>query len=180
MSRTIQEEIKARLYTDSFGENLAVIIYEAMRFDRKDETPDWEISSNSQSQNEARAVAASVIERFRECLRDLPEATEGKPRFPVSDQGHVAKETERYHKHAHRVQCALAFMEGDRRMEPKQMRTGIDMTKADMGGLANLLIKKGVFTLEEYLTHIADQAEIEADAYEDELSVKHGINIETN
>jgi hypothetical protein len=34
--------------------------------------------------------------------------------------------------------------------EPKHMRGGVDMTKADIGGLAMLLIVKGVFTADEY------------------------------
>lgn len=96
------------------------------------------------------------------------------------DHGQIAKDNERYSIAAHRVQTALAFMDGDSRMTPKHMRTGIDMTKSDMGGLANLLIQKGVFTLEEYLTAIADQAEIEADTYEHELSTKTGVNIKTH
>ena len=75
-SSTVQEEIKARLWTDSFGENLAVMIYEAMRFERKEETPDWTICGNSNAQQEARAVSARVIERFRHELRDLPEYDE--------------------------------------------------------------------------------------------------------
>lgn len=42
---------------------------------------------------------------------------------------------------------------GDAPMEkykPKHLRVGIDITKAEMAGLAYLLIKKGLFTLEEY------------------------------
>lgn len=66
----------ARLYTDSFGENLAVLIYEAMRFERKDKTLDWQICGNSHAQNEARGVSARVVERFRQELRDLPEYVE--------------------------------------------------------------------------------------------------------
>lgn len=97
----------------------------------------------------------------------------------MTDHGHIEKESERYARAAHKVQTALAFMHGDPRFEPKHMRTGIDMTKSDAGGLAKLLIDKGVFTMEEYATAVADQAEIEAKSYEDELSVKHGIDIKT-
>lgn len=76
MVSTVQEEIKARLYTDSFGENLAVLIYEAMRFERREKTPDWTICGNSNAQQEARATSARVIERFRQELQDLPEQDE--------------------------------------------------------------------------------------------------------
>jgi hypothetical protein len=50
------------------------------------------------------------------------------------------------------VQTAIAFvMEvGDSHTEPKHTRVGVDMTKADIGGLAMLLIAKGLFTADEY------------------------------
>lgn len=59
---------------------------------------------------------------------------------------------------------------------PKHLRVGIDMSKSDLGGMAKLLIDKGVFTLVEYTKAMADQAEIEADQYETELSIRFGIN----
>lgn len=56
---------------------------------------------------------------------------------------------DRYTAAAHRVQTAIEFGVAPKAMEPKHMRVGIDMSKADMAGLARLLIEKGVFTLEE-------------------------------
>jgi hypothetical protein len=50
--------------------------------------------------------------------------------------------------------------------QPKHMRTGIDMSKSDMGGLATLLIAKGVITQDEYVEAITAAAEREADGYE--------------
>lgn len=97
----------------------------------------------------------------------------------MADKGHIARETERYEYAAHRIQTAIAAMPDHRNQTPKHLRTGIDLSKSDMGGLARLLIAKGVFTEEEYLTAIADAAEAEADAYDDELSVRHGVNIKT-
>jgi phosphoheptose isomerase len=76
MASTIQEEIKARLFSDSFGEHVAVLVYQAMRFEREDETPDWEICGNSHAQQEARAVSARLVERFRLELRDLPDTSD--------------------------------------------------------------------------------------------------------
>jgi hypothetical protein len=58
-----------------------------------------------------------------------------------------------YEAAAHGVQTAIAFeMEvGDgHATEPKHMRLGLDMTKADIGGLAMVLIGKGLFTAYEY------------------------------
>lgn len=97
----------------------------------------------------------------------------------MTDQGKLARARERYERAAHRVQGAIwAFPEHENRT-PKHLRVGIDMSKAGMGGLARLLIAKGVFTELEYIEAMADGAEREAEAYETELSVRHGINIST-
>jgi hypothetical protein len=97
----------------------------------------------------------------------------------MTDKAHLIKESQRYERAAHRVQTAIAAQPKAAIMQPKHMRVGIDMSKSDMAGLANLLISKGVITSEEYYTAIADQAEIEADNYDDELSVRFGKNIST-
>ncbi|MCA0424033.1 MAG: hypothetical protein LCH61_12050 [Proteobacteria bacterium] len=97
----------------------------------------------------------------------------------MSDEGKKAKDAERYERAAHRVQTAIAFNPDRPRDQYKDLRTGIDMSKADAAGLATLLIAKGVFTLEEYIAAVADSAEREADQKEDELSVRHGINVRT-
>lgn len=75
---------------------------------------------------------------------------------------------ERYTRAAHRVQSVLAFAQGQgaRIFEPKHIRVGVDMSKADQKGLADLLIKKGVFTREEYFEAVAKSAEAEADRQE--------------
>ena len=95
------------------------------------------------------------------------------------DEGKNAKNAERYERAAHRVQTAVAFFPERPRDQYKDLRTGLDLSKSDMGGLATLLIAKGVFTLEEYLCAIADAAEREATSKEDELSVRYGINVRT-
>jgi len=58
-----------------------------------------------------------------------------------------------YEAAAHGVQTAIAYVmeSGGTATTPKHMRTGIDMQKADTGGLATLLVAKGVFTWEEYM-----------------------------
>lgn len=75
-----------------------------------------------------------------------------------------------YARHAHRVQTAIAtMMELDPTwalVQTKHLRTGIDCTKSDAGGLATLLIGKGAFTQEEYVDAITAAMEREADAYE--------------
>lgn len=61
-----------------------------------------------------------------------------------------------YEAAAHGIQTvkAMELSSGDpnaiSKFTPKHMRTGIDLTKAEMAGFAALLINKGVITLEEY------------------------------
>lgn len=97
----------------------------------------------------------------------------------MADQGSKEKTAERYERAAHRVQTAIAFNPDMPADQYKDLRTGIDLRASDAAGLATLLIEKGVFTLEEYMTAIADAAEREADSKEDELSIRHGINVRT-
>lgn len=58
-----------------------------------------------------------------------------------------------YEQAAHGVQTAIAhdMNLGRKATEPKHMRVGIDMQKAETAGLVSLLIAKGVFTMDEYL-----------------------------
>ena len=57
-----------------------------------------------------------------------------------------------YEEAAHGIQSAIAHEIGLGRkvITPKHMRTSIELSRADQGGLALLLIAKGVFTAEEY------------------------------
>lgn len=59
-----------------------------------------------------------------------------------------------YEEALHGVQSALKLemtaTTDLKRVQPKHMRVGIDMSKADARGLAELLIDKGIFTLDEY------------------------------
>tara|TARA_R110002020_G_scaffold89135_9_gene218206 strand:- start:1911 stop:2207 length:297 start_codon:yes stop_codon:yes gene_type:complete len=97
----------------------------------------------------------------------------------MSDQEKMVRAKERYERAAHRVQTAIwAFPEHENRT-PKHLRIGLDMSKSDMGGLARLLIAKGVFTELEYMDAMADGAEGEAASYENELAARFGINITT-
>lgn len=97
----------------------------------------------------------------------------------MTDHGKREKDAERYMQAAHRVQTAIAFNPERPRDQYKDLRTGVDLSKSDQAGLVKLLIEKGVFTMEEYLSAVADAAEDEADAKETELSVRHGVNVRT-
>jgi hypothetical protein len=88
----------------------------------------------------------------------------------------------RYESAANAVQSGVrvliehAATRGERfaRVEPKHLRVGIDLSKAEQGGLARLLIAKGVFTQEEYFSAMAEAAEEEAARYEREVSALLG------
>lgn len=83
--------------------------------------------------------------------------------------------TERYLKAAHAVMAAIGFAPERKLLEPKHMRTGIDMTKADMKGLVDLLIAKGVFTSQEYMAAIEVSAEEEVEFQTREVARIMGI-----
>ena len=91
----------------------------------------------------------------------------------MTNRGQIERDTERYERAAHRVQTAIGILGGPRLTE-KHMRTGIDMGKAGLEGLATLLMEKGLFKMEEYVAALAASAEREADRYEHELSIKWG------
>lgn len=61
-----------------------------------------------------------------------------------------------YQEAVHGIQTAIAYDMGRGRKttEPKHMRTGIDLSKAEQGGLAMLLVDKGVFTWQEYAEYM--------------------------
>lgn len=90
----------------------------------------------------------------------------------MNDEDRIAAAHERYNSALHAVQSGLAiWMNIDADLfSPKHMRVGIDATKADMGGLANLLIKKGLITLVEYHEAMADGMEQEKLRWERDLS----------
>ena len=53
-------------------EAIAAIIYEAMRFDRENETPEWQ-GGNSIAETEARAKAVAIIAHIRELKSREPD-----------------------------------------------------------------------------------------------------------
>ncbi len=86
---------------------------------------------------------------------------------------------ERYVAAAHAVQAGIATeMEYDPTfVGPKHLRVGIDTAKAEQGGLAALLIAKGVFTEEEYVLAMVEAMEREKARWEDHVSKRFGQQI---
>jgi len=84
---------------------------------------------------------------------------------------------QRYATAMHAVQAGVATkmeLGGDQTTTPKHLRVGINSALVDCSAVAGLLIRKGLFTEEEYLEALADAAERERDSYEAELSVRLG------
>lgn len=82
---------------------------------------------------------------------------------------------DRYEAAVHAMQSGVAAkiaMHLGRESEPKHLRVGVNSALVDTGTLARLLIRKGVFTSEEFYTALAENMEAEAATYERELGAK--------
>lgn len=86
----------------------------------------------------------------------------------------------RYTQLAHGVQSGVAWRQGQEAPgydRDKHMRTGVDITKAEQGGLAMLLVRKGLITHEEYLAALVEGLELEVLTFEDEATTASGVSI---
>ena len=74
----------------------------------------------------------------------------------------------RYKAALHAMQSGVAMaMERDHKpTSPKHLRVGVNVALCDHAALVRLLMKKGLFTEEEYFSAIADQMEQERARYE--------------
>lgn len=81
----------------------------------------------------------------------------------------------RYRAAVHGMQSGVAaemvLGAGSAATEPKHLRVGINAAMCDHSALVQLLIGKGIFTRDEYLTAIADAMEAEKARYEQRLGV---------
>lgn len=89
---------------------------------------------------------------------------------------------ERYIAAAHAMQSGVkADIETDARTQgctrPKDIRVGINSALVDSAALAELLINKGIITLEEYQDVLAVAMEREAKRYEELLSTRLGTKV---
>lgn len=85
-----------------------------------------------------------------------------------------------YEQAAHGVQSAIAhkIASGWNGADPKHLRTGIDMSKADMLGLVELLIAKGIFTSAEYVESVRLAANQELATYEEQINAEYGGGVQ--
>lgn len=91
---------------------------------------------------------------------------------------------QRYLAAAHAVQAGVAMeMNEDppsrsgSAVSPKMLRVGVNMAMAEHGALVRMLIKKGLFTEEEYMEELVASVEDEKRQYEARLSARFGGKI---
>lgn len=86
---------------------------------------------------------------------------------------------QRYLAAAHAMQSGVAMeMNYDSTAtEPKHLRVGVNSAMSDLGGLARLLIAKGIITEEEYFTAVADAMEAEKASYARHLTQRVGATV---
>lgn len=85
-----------------------------------------------------------------------------------------------YKQAMHAVQTAIAFeiaMEGEEKAgaNPKHLRVGINSAMITDFAIANLLIKKGIITQEEYEEAVTEAANKEVDMLQKRLKDKYGL-----
>jgi hypothetical protein len=102
-----------------------------------------------------------------------------KERMTEADQQRFIALNDHYMRHAHAVQSGVAaLLEMDETYAtPKDMRTGIDCSKADMGGLVELLIQKGIFTDIEYMEAIVASMSRERERLEKDIGERLGRKV---
>lgn len=76
-----------------------------------------------------------------------------------------------YHEAMHGVQTGveIEMNSGSKATHPKHLRVGVDSAMVNDAALARLLVKKGLFTWEEYREEIRLEANRELDRYEDRV-----------
>ncbi|GAB3884445.1 hypothetical protein [Terrabacter terrigena] len=86
----------------------------------------------------------------------------------------------RYLAAMHAMQSGVAMEMQDptiKATDPKHLRVGVNSAQVGQAALAQLLIARGIFTLDEYLEALAVEAEAEAERYRARLSAKLGIEV---
>jgi hypothetical protein len=105
-------------------------------------------------------------------------SSNAQERMSDADRVRWDKLFQEYLRHAHGVQAGVGMkLELDPTFgTAKDIRTGVDASKADMGGLVNLLITKGVFTDVEYMEAVAASMKQEHQRWEEEISQMLGTD----
>lgn len=79
----------------------------------------------------------------------------------------------------HRCQAGAAALipGGHVQMAPKFVRNGLDMALCEHAAMFNILRRKGLITLEEYMSELADVMEAEAESYRERCQSVLGTKI---
>jgi transcriptional regulator NrdR family protein len=64
-------EIKSKLASKDLKNAISERIYEALRFKREGDTPEWQIGGNSIAQTEARQCEAAISEMVQNALKNV-------------------------------------------------------------------------------------------------------------
>lgn len=80
----------------------------------------------------------------------------------------------------HAVQTLIALEMGidPSFVQPKHMRVGVDTALVEIGALGELLVDKGVITLEEYIAAMAHGMEREVQLRRERLGIPNGVIIQ--
>jgi hypothetical protein len=84
-----------------------------------------------------------------------------------------------YEQALHAIQTGIAYEieRGSTASTPKHLRVGVDSAMVTHAALAWLLVKKGVFTEEEYAEAIRLEANREVARYEHRISELYGVKV---
>ena len=95
---------------------------------------------------------------------------ESKPAMTEAAEAHQ----DRYLNAMHAMQSGVAFLieQRDSESSPKHLRVGVNSALISQAAFAQLMMDKGVFTLEEYMASQADAAEREAKSHEDRIETE--------
>lgn len=84
-----------------------------------------------------------------------------------------------YEQAAHAMQTGVAVMmsRGSKETDPKHLRVGVNSAMVDTAAIVNLLVRKGIFTLDEFKEELTDQMNLEADRYETTINESLGASM---
>jgi hypothetical protein len=154
MSRSPNERMNA---IEAAARRVAVAIRKSEWIDEKDRT-----------------FTANAFEAFADEIvhATAPLSDDANERMSDKDRDRFDELFQEYVRHAHGVQAGIGMkLELDPTFgTAKDIRTGLDTSKADQGGLVNLLIMKGVFTDVEYMEAIVTSMKQEHRRWEEEIS----------
>jgi hypothetical protein len=76
------------------------------------------------------------------------------------------------------MQAGVEFLKDKSSQTPKHLRVGINVAMVDHGALVDLLIKKGLFTEEEYAEVLVESMRKEVNKYREEIAAEMDVDVE--